>query len=134
MRPAKREAVLIVPIMGDDLILIREYAVGIESYELGFPKGAIDPGEIAIEAAQRELKEEIGYGANHIIQLAKLTMSPSYFSSKMNILLAQDLYSENSKEMNRSLYNKNDGQYHEWWNYSNTQISTKLGILAHFSI
>lgn len=94
MRPAKREAVLIIPIIGDSLILIREYAVGIENYELGFPKGAIDPGEIALEAAQRELKEEIGYGAKHITQLAKLTMSPSYFSSKMNILVAQDLYSE----------------------------------------
>jgi ADP-ribose diphosphatase len=94
MRPAKREAVLIIPIIDDHLILIREYAVGIENYELGFPKGAIDPGEIALEAAQRELKEEIGYGANRIIQLAKLTMSPSYFSSKMNILVAQDLYSE----------------------------------------
>ncbi|WP_369309373.1 ADP compounds hydrolase NudE [Providencia rettgeri] len=94
MRPAKREAVLIIPIIDDHLILIREYAVGIENYELGFPKGAIDPGEIALEAAQRELKEEIGYGAKSIIQLAKLTMSPSYFSSKMNILLAQNLYSE----------------------------------------
>ncbi len=94
MRPAKREAVLIIPIMGDNLILIREYAVGIENYELGFPKGAIDPGEVALEAAQRELKEEIGYGANNIIQLAKLTMSPSYFSSKMNILVAENLYHE----------------------------------------
>lgn len=94
MRPGKREAVLIVPIINDSLILIREYAVGIEDYELGFPKGAIDPGETAIEAAQRELKEEIGFGANQIEQVAKLTMSPSYFSSKMNILIADDLYSE----------------------------------------
>ncbi|HBO24816.1 MAG TPA: ADP compounds hydrolase NudE [Providencia sp.] len=94
MRPAKREAVLIVPIIDEHLILIREYAVGIESYELGFPKGAIDPGEVALEAAQRELKEEIGYGAHNIIQLANLTMSPSYFSSKMNILIAQNLYVE----------------------------------------
>lgn len=94
MRPAKREAVLIVPIIDDHLILIREYAVGIENYELGFPKGAVDPGEAPLEAAQRELKEEIGYGARQITPLAKLTMSPSYFSSKMNILIANDLFSE----------------------------------------
>ncbi|MEQ5205209.1 ADP compounds hydrolase NudE, partial [Providencia rettgeri] len=78
----------------DHLILIREYAVGIENYELGFPKGAVDPGEAPLEAAQRELKEEIGYGARQITPLAKLTMSPSYFSSKMNILIANDLFSE----------------------------------------
>ncbi|EKT56127.1 ADP compounds hydrolase NudE [Providencia burhodogranariea] len=94
MRPAKREAVLIIPIINDSLILIREYAVGIEDYELGFPKGAIDPGETSLEAAQRELKEEVGFGAHQIIPVAKLTMSPSYFSSKMNILVARDLYAE----------------------------------------
>lgn len=45
MRPSNREAVMIVPVIGNDLLLIREYAVGIEEYELGFPKGLIDPGE-----------------------------------------------------------------------------------------
>lgn len=34
---------MIVPIVDDHLILIREYAVGTESYELGFSKGLIDP-------------------------------------------------------------------------------------------
>lgn len=38
MRPTNREAVMIVPIVDDHLILIREYAVGTESYELGFRK------------------------------------------------------------------------------------------------
>ncbi|CRK85552.1 ADP compounds hydrolase NudE [Candidatus Providencia siddallii] len=94
MCPSNHEAILIIPMIEKNLILIREYAVGIENYELGFPKGAIDPGEIILEAAQRELKEEIGYGAHKIIQLAKLTMSPSYFSSRINILVAQNLYNE----------------------------------------
>ncbi len=87
MRPTNREAVMIVPIVDDHLILIREYAVGTESYELGFSKGLIDPGESVYEAANRELKEEVGFGAN-------LSMAPSYFSSKMNIVVAQDLYPE----------------------------------------
>lgn len=56
MRPTNREAVMIVPIVDDHLILIREYAVGTESYELGFSKGLIDPGESVFEAANRELK------------------------------------------------------------------------------
>ncbi|MEB6857959.1 ADP compounds hydrolase NudE [Proteus cibi] len=94
MKPANREAVMIVPIIDDNLILIREYAVGIENYDFGFPKGAIDPGENALQAANRELKEEIGYGAHSLIELAKLSMAPSYFSSKMNIVIAHDLYPE----------------------------------------
>jgi ADP-ribose diphosphatase len=52
---------MIVPIVDDHLILIREYAVGTESYELG-SKGLIDPGETVFEAANRELKEEVGLG------------------------------------------------------------------------
>ncbi|SQI46158.1 ADP compounds hydrolase nudE [Serratia plymuthica] len=80
------------PVIGDDLLLIREYAVGTESYELGFPKGLIDPGEGVLEAANRELMEEVGFGAKRFDFLSQLTMAPSYFSSKMNIVLANDLY------------------------------------------
>ena len=94
MRPSTHEAVMIVPIIDEHLILIREYAVGTESYELGFSKGLIDPGESIYEAANRELKEEVGFGAKELTFLKKLTMAPSYFSSKMNILLAEDLYPE----------------------------------------
>ncbi|CAM7976214.1 MULTISPECIES: ADP compounds hydrolase NudE [Atlantibacter] len=94
MRPSTREAVMIVPIIDDCLVLIREYAVGTESYELGFSKGLIDPGETVFEAANRELKEEVGFGAHQLTFLKKLTMAPSYFSSKMNIVVAENLYPE----------------------------------------
>jgi ADP-ribose diphosphatase len=92
MRPSNREAVMIVPVIGDDLLLIHEYAVGIDSYELGFPKGLIDPGETVFEAANRELMEEVGYGAQQLEFLTTLTMAPSYFSSRMNIVIAKGLY------------------------------------------
>jgi len=94
MKPSGREAVMIVPIIDDNLLLIREYAVGTESYELGFPKGLIDLGESALEAANRELKEEVGFGARQLTYITKLGMAPSYFSSKMNIVIAEDLYAE----------------------------------------
>ncbi|WP_158780966.1 ADP compounds hydrolase NudE [Pantoea sp. BAV 3049] len=94
MKPSNREAVMIVPIIDNHLILIQEYAVGLEDYELGFPKGLIDPGETPFEAANRELKEEAGFGAEKLEALGKLTLAPSYFSSKMNILVAEGLYEE----------------------------------------
>ncbi|PKH23851.1 ADP compounds hydrolase NudE [Enterobacterales bacterium CwR94] len=94
MRPSDREAVMIVPIIDDHLLLIQEYAVGLECYELGFPKGLIDAGESVHQAANRELKEEVGFGATQLQTLRKLTMAPSYFSSKMNIVVAEGLYPE----------------------------------------
>ncbi|WP_087023295.1 ADP compounds hydrolase NudE [Thaumasiovibrio subtropicus] len=95
MKPSGRNAVMIVPVTTDgDLLLIREYAAGTENYELGFPKGLIDPGETVAEAANRELKEEIGFGANVLTPLKEVVLAPSYFSSTMTILLAEDLYPE----------------------------------------
>ncbi|XZQ54940.1 MAG: ADP compounds hydrolase NudE [Arsenophonus sp.] len=97
MKPTINESVLIVPIINNELILIREYAVGIEEYELGFPKGAINIGENAAEAAIRELKEEIGYGTKNVELLVKLTILPTYFSSNINIFIAKNLYEEKIK-------------------------------------
>ena len=55
-----RHAVMIVPVLNNDtLLLIREYAAGTHTYELGFPKGLVDAGETDEEAANRELQEEI---------------------------------------------------------------------------
>ena len=95
MKPSGRNAVLIVPVTEQgDLLLVREYAAGTENYELGFPKGLIDPGETPMEAANRELKEEIGFGADTLIPLKEVVLAPSYFSSRMTLFVAQGLYPE----------------------------------------
>ncbi|WP_261817398.1 ADP compounds hydrolase NudE [Vibrio gallicus] len=95
MKPSGRDAVMIVPITEQgDLLLVREYAAGTENYELGFPKGLIDAGETPVIAANRELKEEIGFGATHLTPLKEVILAPSYFSSRMTLFLAQDLYPE----------------------------------------
>jgi ADP-ribose diphosphatase len=92
MKGGSRGAVMIVPIHQGQMLLAREYAAGTDNYELGFPKGLIDPGETAIEAANRELQEEIGFGSNKLTLLKELSLAPGYFSSKMQIFLAEDLY------------------------------------------
>lgn len=94
MKPAGREAVMILALEGDNVLMIEEYAVGIEGYELGFPKGLIDAGETPEQAAVRELKEEVGMGAEKLTALGQVTMAPSYFSSRMHILVAENLYPE----------------------------------------
>ena len=95
LRRKNRGAVMIVPITAAaEFILIREYAVGIERYELTFPKGFIDQDESISEAANRELKEEVGYGAKARQLLKKLATSPAYMGSGLAIVLARDLYEE----------------------------------------
>jgi len=95
MKPSGRNAVMMVTITEQgDILLVREYAAGTERYELGFPKGLIDPGEQPNEAAVRELKEEIGFGANKLTPLKEVILAPSYFSSKMTLFIAEELYPE----------------------------------------
>lgn len=95
MKGRGRGAVMVVPFLDEaTMLLIREYACGIHGYELGFPKGLIDPGETPEQAAMRELKEEIGYGARQLIPLKSLAMAPGYFGSMMHIFIAKELYVE----------------------------------------
>ncbi|WP_404401236.1 ADP compounds hydrolase NudE [Idiomarina seosinensis] len=95
MQGSGRGAVMIVPFLDQDtMILVREYAAGLHEYQLGFPKGLIDPGETAEQAAQRELKEEIGYGAKQLQRLTEVTMAPQFFQAKMTLFVAHDLYQQ----------------------------------------
>lgn len=86
-------AVLVVPLTTQrDVVLIREYACGTERYELGLPKGRIEPGEAWDVAANRELMEETGFGARALIYLSELTSAPTYSGQRTHIVLATGLY------------------------------------------
>ena len=95
MRGSNRGAVMIIACPDpDSFYLVREYSAGTHDYQLGFPKGLIDPGEDIVTAANRELKEEIGFGAQRFVQLKSLALAPGYFNATMHIVLAFDLYVE----------------------------------------
>ncbi len=94
-RNASMGAVLIVPMLNaDTVLLVREYAAGLHRYELGLPKGKIDAGEDSLAAANRELKEEVGYGAKKLRHLHTVSLAPSYLEHTIDIILAEDLYPE----------------------------------------
>lgn len=86
-------AVLVVPVTTEqDVLLIREYAAGTERYELGLPKGRVEGDEETQQAANRELMEEVGYGAERITHLRDLSLAPGYFAHCTRIMLAERLY------------------------------------------
>lgn len=85
-------AVMIVPLIDNEhILLIREYSAGTHSYQIGFPKGLIDPGETPVEAGNRELQEEVGYKALTFSPLKKLSMAPTFFDAHMHVLIAENL-------------------------------------------
>lgn len=88
-----RGAVMVIALTAmNEVLLIREYAAGVEDYLLTLPKGLIDPGEDALEAANRELKEEAGYGADQLQSLRVLTTAPNYMGHQLTAVIARELY------------------------------------------
>jgi ADP-ribose diphosphatase len=95
LRGSGRGAVVIVPMLDrDTVLLVREYAAGFHRYELGLPKGRIEPGETPEQAANRELKEEIGFGARRLSLIARLSLAPAYMNHLSHVVLAESLYEE----------------------------------------
>lgn len=72
----------------------RNIAPGVDEYQLSLPKGLVEPGEDILAAANRELKEEAGYGARQLEHITELSLSPGYMSQRIQVVLARDLYEE----------------------------------------
>ncbi|WP_329742608.1 ADP compounds hydrolase NudE [Dyella sp. A6] len=95
LRAGGRGAAFVVPMLdADTVLLVREYSVGVNRYELGVPKGKLDGDETIEQGANRELKEEVGYGAHDLRLLGTLTLSPAYMTHVAHVVLAQNLYPE----------------------------------------
>jgi ADP-ribose diphosphatase len=91
--PGGSDSVLILPLRDPEtLLLIREYSAGTDRYELGFPKGIIEPGEDPLAAANREIREEVGYAARDLRLIHRLSLVPGYIGHHTQVVLARDLY------------------------------------------
>lgn len=91
--PGGSDSVLILPLRDPEtLLLIREYSAGTDRYELGLPKGIIEPGEDPLVAANREIREEVGYAARDLRLIHRLSLVPGYIGHHTQVVLARDLY------------------------------------------
>jgi ADP-ribose pyrophosphatase len=94
-RPAVREivehpgSVVIVPVTVErTVLLIQQFRYAVGEYLLELPAGLIDPGEMTLIAAGRELIEETGYRAGSLEILAETYVSPGYSQERTRIVLA----------------------------------------------
>ncbi|MCB2261482.1 MAG: ADP compounds hydrolase NudE [Candidatus Thiosymbion ectosymbiont of Robbea hypermnestra] len=93
-----RGSVLVVPMPDPQTILLaREYAAGLDRYELGFPKGIVEPEEDLLEAAGREIREEIGFGARDLRLIRKVSPAPGYIQHETHLVLARGLYPDRAQ-------------------------------------
>jgi len=85
-------AVVVVAVVGDDVLLVRQYRAAIDRNLLEIPAGKRDvDGEPVLVTAHRELEEEVGMKAGSMVQLAEFYNSPGFCDEHSYLFLATDL-------------------------------------------
>jgi ADP-ribose diphosphatase len=92
-------AVAVVAHDGERIYLVRQPREAVdEPALLELPAGKLDEeGEEALEAAKRELSEEIGKGARNWKHLTSFYTSPGFADEECHVYLATDLYDERAE-------------------------------------
>lgn len=87
-----RPAVAMLPVRQDGVVLlIRQYRDAIRKEILEIPAGILNTGESPLEAARRELQEEIGYDAGILEEWGSFFTSPGFSDEKVTLFFATDL-------------------------------------------
>jgi ADP-ribose pyrophosphatase len=73
------------------ILLERQYRHAAGDYLWELPAGRIDPGEMELAAARRELIEETGYRAKKWHRILKFYASPGFVAETMSVFLATGL-------------------------------------------
>lgn len=85
-------AVVILPITDDGkIILVRQWRRPAGKVLLELPAGTVEKGEPAIETADRELQEEIGYKAGKLTPLGGFFSAPGFCTEYLYLFLAENL-------------------------------------------
>jgi len=88
----------VVPLFDDNMVLMeRQYRHAVQDYLLEIPAGTLEPGELPLDCAGRELEEETGYVAEEFIELSQVLMLPAYSDEKIFVYLARGLKPSNQK-------------------------------------
>lgn len=74
----------VVPVTtAGEIVMIRQFRHGSQSFTLEIPGGVVDPGEGPEQAAGRELEEETGYRAGSLRLLGDLNPNPALFGNRV---------------------------------------------------
>jgi 8-oxo-dGTP pyrophosphatase MutT (NUDIX family) len=85
-------AVSVVPVVGDEVILVRQFRAAIDDVLLEIPAGKRDKkDESPTEVAHRELMEEIGMDAGRLELLARFYNSPGFCDEDSWVYLGTEL-------------------------------------------
>ena len=86
-----RGAVAVVPLIEDDVLLVRQFRRAAGRALLEIPAGSMEGGEEPEACLQRELGEEIGMRAGHVTHMVSFYPSPGFLTEVVHVYVASQL-------------------------------------------
>lgn len=88
----------VVPILDDQTVVMeRQYRHAVGQYLLEIPAGTLEPGELPLECARRELEEETGFFASSMLELGSVHIIPAYSDEIIHVYIARGLTQSRQK-------------------------------------
>ena len=72
------------------LVLVRQFRYGLDDFSIEIPGGVMDPGEDALAAGVRELREETGYVGTAARLLGVVHPNPAMQNNRCHLVLVED--------------------------------------------
>ena len=84
--------VAVIPLDADGCVItVRQFRYPFYRVVEELPAGKLDPGEDPLDAARRELSEEVGVTAGQMIPLGSVYASPGFCDEELHLFLGLDL-------------------------------------------
>lgn len=84
---------------GQELVLIRQFRYAVQAVYYELPAGTVDKGESPLDAAQRELLEETGYGGGVWTEWMTLAANPAIQTNLTYTFLATGVEKKGSQQL-----------------------------------
>ncbi|MDR0598354.1 MAG: NUDIX hydrolase [Treponema sp.] len=100
--------VIVVPVVvterGREFVMVRQWRHGSRDLSLEFPGGVFEPGEDALEAAARELREETAYAPGSLRKIGELNPNPAFMTNRCHFFLAENLQPLDTQDLDEDEY------------------------------
>ncbi|MDA3958923.1 NUDIX hydrolase [Oceanispirochaeta sp.] len=104
-----------------EFLMVRQFRHGSGKLSCEFPAGVIDPGETALDAAHRELREETGFTASEMILIGEINPNPAFMDNLSTTFLARGLIRTHDLDLD-------ENEYLEWRQETFTRIAENMGL------
>lgn len=96
--------VTVIPVSGDNFIMVKQWRHGEKSVSTEFPGGVIESGETPLQGAERELKEETGCIAGKMVYLGSVNPNPAFMQNHFHVYAAFDINKTGKQSLDEDEY------------------------------